>query len=196
MTDLVSAHRRTLLESAAIVGQVGAADLDRPTPCAGWDLRQLLAHMIGQNYGFAEAAAGNGQKLDVFADRPVHDDPAGEYAASAERAIEAFGQPGVLARDLYVAAVRGGASLPGSAVIGFHLVDYVVHGWDVAKTIGVPVRYDDDVLRVALGVAQAVPGEARSADERTPFAPMVDTTSADLLDQVVANLGRSPSWPS
>jgi hypothetical protein len=81
-------------------------------------------------------------------------------------------------------------------VIGFHLVDYVVHSWDVAKTIGVPVRFDDDVLRVALGVAAAVPDEARSADERTPFAPTVDTTSADLLDQVVANLGRAPGWPS
>jgi uncharacterized protein (TIGR03086 family) len=194
MTDLVDAHRRALQTSAAIVGSVQAADLDRPTPCGDWDLRQLLAHMIGQNYGFAEAADGNGGDLGVFADHAVGADPAGEYAASAARAIEAFAAPGVLERDLEVAVVRGGVTLPGSAVIGFHLVDYVVHGWDVAKTLGIPAAYDDDVLRVALGVAEAVPERARSEDEATPFRPSLATESPNLLDRIVANLGRSPDW--
>jgi uncharacterized protein (TIGR03086 family) len=194
VTDLVDAHRRALLTSAGIVAAVQVADLGRPTPCGGWDLGELLAHMIGQNYGFAEAAAGNGGDLDVFADRQVGPDPAGQYAASAGRAIEAFGAPGVLERDLEVAVVRGGVTLPGSAVIGFHLVDYVVHGWDVAKTLGAPAAYDQDVLLVALRVAEAVPDRARSEDEATPFHPPVATDSQDLLDRIVANLGRSPDW--
>lgn len=194
MTDLVDAHRRTLLTSVEVVGLAGVADLTRETPCAGWDLRALLAHMIGQNYGFAEAALGNGADLAVFDDRTVGDDPAGEYAASAQRAVDAFGTPGVLATDLFVAVIRGGVTVPGSSMIGFHLVDYVVHAWDVAKTIGVPVRFDDDVLQVALGVAEAVPERARSDDEGTPFAPTVEIASGDLLDRVVANLGRSPDW--
>jgi uncharacterized protein (TIGR03086 family) len=194
MTDFVDAHRRALGTSAAIVGSVQLTDLDRPTPCAGWDLRQLLAHMIGQNYGFAEAAEGNGGDLAVFADRAVGADPVGEYAASAARAIQAFGAAGVLERDVEVAVVRGGVTLPGSAVIGFHLVDYVVHGWDVAKTVGVPAAYDDDVLRIALEVAEAVPERARSEEEATPFRPTVPTESRQLLDRIVANLGRSPDW--
>jgi uncharacterized protein (TIGR03086 family) len=194
MTDLVDAHRRTLHTSIEVVALAGVADLARPTPCVGWDLRALLSHMIGQNHGFAETALGNGADLAVFADRTVGDDPAGEYAASAQRAIAAFGTPGVLANDLFVAVIRGGVTVPGSSVIGFHLVDYVVHAWDVAKTIGVPVRFDDDVLQVALSVAEAVPERARSDDEGTPFAPTVDTASGDLLDRVVANLGRSPDW--
>jgi uncharacterized protein (TIGR03086 family) len=194
MTDLVDAHRRALQTSAAIVGSVQVVDLDRPTPCGDWDLRRLLAHMIGQNYGFAEAAEGKGGDLEVFADRAVGADPVGEYAASAARVIEAFGAPGVLARDLEVAAVRGGVTLPGRAVIGFHLVDYVVHGWDVAKTVGAPAAYDDDVLRVALEVAEAVPERARSEDDATPFWPTVATDSSHLLDRIVANLGRSPDW--
>lgn len=194
MTDLVIAHRRTMLVGIDVVSAVGIGDLDRPTPCAGWDVRQLLAHMIGQNYGFADAAEGRGGEVAVFADRVVGTDPAGEYAASARRAIAAFGAPGVLERDLEVAVVRGGVTLPGTAVIGFHLVDYVVHAWDVARSLGVPVAFDEDVLRVALDVALAVPEQARSDDERTPFRPVVETSSADLLDRVVANLGRTPGW--
>jgi uncharacterized protein (TIGR03086 family) len=194
MTELVDAHRRALQTSAAIVASVQVDNLVRPTPCGGWDLRRLLAHMIGQNYGFAEAAEGNGGDLEPFADRAVGADPVGEYAASATRVIEAFGVPGVLERDLEVAVVRGGVTLPGTAVIGFHLVDYVVHGWDVAKTLGRPAAYDEDVLLIALGVAEAVPERSRSEDEATPFRPSVATDSADLLDRIVANLGRSPGW--
>lgn len=32
--------------------------MSRPTPCAGWSLRDLLARMTVQHRGFAAAAAG------------------------------------------------------------------------------------------------------------------------------------------
>jgi uncharacterized protein (TIGR03083 family) len=103
--DLIDAHARALRTSAAIVARAGVADLGRPTPCAGWDLSDLLAHMVGQNYGFASAVEGDGD-LAVFADRVV-----GAFS-----------------------------------------------------------------------------------DDRAPFRPTVATASADLLDRIVANLGRDPQW--
>src|SRR6185437_16531113 len=127
MTELVKAHRRVLKTSVGLVDQVQVADLGRPTPCAGWDLRQLLAHMIGQNYGFAAAADGDGADLAVFADRPVGDDPAAEYSASADRVIAAFRRPRLAGEYVAVAALRGGVTLPGQVMMGAHLVDYVVH---------------------------------------------------------------------
>ncbi|MCX4393151.1 MULTISPECIES: hypothetical protein [unclassified Streptomyces] len=33
--------------------------------------------------------------------------------------------------------------------IGFHLVDYVVHGWDVAASLGIRAAYDQDLVRAA-----------------------------------------------
>ncbi len=162
MTDLVDAHRRTLETSIAIVASMQVADLGRPTPCGGWDLRALLAHMIGQNYGFAAAAEGDGGDLTCSRTGAVGADPAGEYAASAGRAIEAFGAPGVLERDVEVAVLRGGVTLPGGAVIGCHLVDYVVHGWDVAKTLGVPAAVR---RRRAAGRARGGRGRARAGPQ-------------------------------
>jgi uncharacterized protein (TIGR03083 family) len=56
-------HRRALLGLDAVVGQVEDADLGRPTPCGGWDLAALLAHLVGQDRGLA-AAARDGERRE------------------------------------------------------------------------------------------------------------------------------------
>ena len=170
VTDLIDAHARVLRTSAGIVARAGVADLDRRTPCAGWDLRALLAHMIGQNYGFASAAEGDGDPA-VFADRPVGDDPAGTIRPRSSGSWPRSRRPAWPSARSFMAVIRGGMTLPGATVVRMHLVDYVVHGWDVAKTLGVDATYDTDVLEVALAVAEAVPDASRSDDERAPFRP-------------------------
>jgi len=37
---------------------------------------------------------------------------------------------------MYLPEVRAGITVPAPIAIGFHLVDYVAHGWDVARTLG------------------------------------------------------------
>lgn len=180
--------------TVAVVNHVTVDDLERPTPCAGWTLRDLLAHMTGQNYGWAAAAEGDSADRAVFADRVISDRPADDYAASASRVIEAFSAPDLLDRTMYLPEVRDGVELPAVTAIGFHLVDSVAHGWDVAKCLGVAAEFDDDVLELGLTVAEAVPEEARSVDERAPFRPSVSTTSDDVLDRIVATVGRLPAW--
>jgi len=78
--------------------------------------------------------------------------------------------------------------------IGFNLLDCVAHGWDVAKSLDIAAEFDDDALQVALKVAEAVPAEAQTIDDRTPFRPSVPTASTSMLDRVIATLGRSPGW--
>ena len=192
-------HRRVLDVSVGVVNQSARSDLGLMTPCAGWALRDLLAHMIGQNYGFAaaaEAAAAETGRAEraAFADRPVTRDPAAEYAASAEAVVRGFGTDGLLDRSVFLAEIRGGVEVPGAAAVGFHLVDYVAHSWDVAVSLGVTVEFDDDVLQTALQVADAVPAQAKSTAPGAPFAPAVHTTSERLLDRVLASLGRDPGW--
>lgn len=194
MAGLLHLHRRVLESSIDIVSHVMAGDLARPTPCAGWTLGPLLGHMIGQNYGYATAADGGIHDRAVFADRPVSDQPAADYAASARGVIDAFGVPSVMARIIYLPEVRGGMTLSAFMAIGFNLVDAVAHGWDVAKSLGIAAEFDQDALKVALKVAKAVPAEAQTLEDRSPFRPSVPTASTSLLDQVVATLGRSPNW--
>jgi Mycothiol maleylpyruvate isomerase N-terminal domain len=58
--DLRSGHRIAVLASVDVINTVTSKDLHRATPCDGWDLSQLLAHMTVQHHGFAAAARGDG----------------------------------------------------------------------------------------------------------------------------------------
>jgi uncharacterized protein (TIGR03086 family) len=194
MAGLVQFHRSVLESSVKIVDHVAASDLERPTPCTGWTLGRLLAHMVGQNYGYAATADGTIHDGADFADRPVSDQPAADYAASARVLIEAFGAPALAGKTLFLPEVRGGMTVSAPLAMGFNLVDVVAHGWDVAKSLGIAAEFDEDALRVALKVAQAVPAEAQSVHEQSPFLPSVRTSSTSMLDRVVASLGRSPDW--
>lgn len=99
---------------------------------------------------------------------------------------------------MYLPEVRGGMTLSASMAIGFNLVDAVAHGWDVARSLGIEAEFEfefeQDALKVALKVAEAVPADAQTPEGRSPFRPSVPTTSPSLLDQVIATLGRSPDW--
>ena len=104
-TDVRPLDRQALEVTATIVDQVRPDQLDLPTPCGAWRLRQLLAHMIGQNHGFADAADGRRTDLGDWADRPFGDDPAGPFRASASRVTDAFAQHGLLEREFWLPEV-------------------------------------------------------------------------------------------
>src|SRR5947209_5732225 len=96
--DIVTLDARAVRESVRLVAQATAADLARPTPCADWTLHGLLRHMIAQHYGFAAAAAGDGD-LARWRPRPLGADPAGAYRAAAESVLAAFAADGALDRE-------------------------------------------------------------------------------------------------
>jgi uncharacterized protein (TIGR03086 family) len=190
---LIDEHRRAVLASVEIVSRAGPADLDRDTPCAGWRLGDLLAHMTAQHDGFAAAARGCGGDPDVWRVRPLGDKPWEEYAAAAHRVLDAFAVDGVLARDFTLPEISTDRTFPGHQAVGFHLVDYVAHGWDVARSLGRPYQMDDDVLATALRVARAVPAGPARLTPDAAFAPVVPVPQdASTLDRFVALLGRKP----
>jgi uncharacterized protein (TIGR03086 family) len=197
--DLRPFHRTAVDTSVDVVNGVTLDDLDRPTPCAGWNLADLLAHMTVQHYGFAAAARGNGADLAVWQPATVADavaaDPAGAYARAAAEVLEAFAADGVLDATFALPEFGPGATFPGAMAIGFHFVDYVVHGWDVACAIGAPFELPADVISAVLPVALAVPdGDFREAED-SPFARAITPTyAASELDRVLLHLGRSPDW--
>lgn len=191
---IVELDARAVRASVDLVDRVAAADLERPTPCTGWTLRDLLAHMTVQHDGFAAAARGDGDPARWRA-RPSGDDPVGAYRAAAGGVLAAFAAEGVLDRQFPLPEIRDGGLFPAPQAISFHFVDYVTHSWDVASTLGLPVNFEPVLLDQALAVARAVPGgEARLAPG-APFGPVVACSGPDPLGQLLALLGRSPDWP-
>lgn len=190
-TDLVAHHATAVRTSIELVAGVRPADLRLPTPCADWTMHGLLTHSIAQHLGFAAAARGDGDPA-VWKVRPLGADPAGEYAAAAEAVLAAFAEPTVL--ESRVPLVEFGGEFSGAQALCFHFVDYVVHAWDIARTLGLPVRFDEEVLAAAHEVAAVVPGGAARVVPGSPFGPEVPWSGGDPLDLVVARLGRDPEW--
>ena len=168
ISDARPFHRAAVLASVDVVAAVRRDDLARPTPCAGWNLLDLLAHMPAQHHGFAAAAA---DVLDAFAADRVLD---------ATFSLPEFGP---------------GASFPGAIAIGFHFVDYVVHGWDVARSIGAPFALPHDVVAAVLPLVFVIPDGDYRAMDGAPFGPAVAAPDgATDIDRILGHLGRPPDW--
>ncbi len=112
--------------------------------------------------------------------------------------IAAFAEPGVLDRGFALPEILPGAAFPAAQAISFHFIDYVVHGWDVASSLGRAYVLDDDLVRAALPVAEAVPDGARRLRPGAAFAPGLDSLPAadtDPMGRILALLGRSRPGP-
>jgi uncharacterized protein (TIGR03086 family) len=193
--DIVGLDARAVRASVQVVSRASPVDLARPTPCAGWTLGHLLAHMTVQHNGFAAAAAGDGADLVRWQTGAPAADPVAEYAAAAERVMAAFAAAGVLAREFDLPQISTSLRFPAAEAIGFHFVDYVVHGWDVARALDLGYDLDPEVLAAALPIAWSVPDGERRRRPGAAFAPRVAATGGGSLDEIVALLGRRPDWP-
>ncbi len=189
--DLRPIHSVAVRATVELVARATPADLARPSPCAGWDLAVLLRHMTAQHHGFAAAAQGHGADLAFWTSAPVGPDFAERYAEAATDVLKAFAEPDALDRPFHLPEFR--RTVPGRLALSFHLVDYVVHGWDVAKTLSLPFNPPAEVLAATLPIARAVPdGPARLAPDAA-FAPALPIPpDTDPLAEILLRLGRRP----
>jgi uncharacterized protein (TIGR03086 family) len=193
--DRIRSLDRTAVLAAAEVGcRVRPADLGRATPCAGWTVAGLLSHLSIQHRGFAAAARGEGGDLAIWAPRPPTADPVADFLAATAEVLTAFAADGVDAVPFRLPEISTAMEFPAAQAVSFHFIDYVVHSWDLARSIGTRPDLDQPTLESAWQVAQLVPGEARDRPG-SPFAAKVTApVGAPLLDRIVAHLGRHPAW--
>jgi uncharacterized protein (TIGR03086 family) len=165
------------------------ADLDRPTPCAGWNLGQLMAHLTSQQVGFAAAARGGGADLAVWGPSDL------SYRQAAEDALAAFAEPGVSGRRFELPEIRSGGGFPAPMAVSFHFIDNVVHAWDLAVTLDRPLPMPDELAQAGLPIAEAVPTGASREQPGAAFAPGLPVPpGASPLDRILLLLGRDPAW--
>ena len=186
--------RAAVLAAAEVACRIRPADLGRATPCDGWTLADLLAHLSVQHRGFAAAARGEGGDLARWAPRPPAPDPVADFLAATAEVLTTFGADGVGAAPFRLPEISTTMEFPAAQAMRFHFIDYVVHAWDLARSIGTSLDLDQPVLAAAWAVAQQVPGTSRGRPG-SPFAAEVAAPpGAPLLDQIVATLGRDPAW--
>lgn len=186
MSGIAELHSQALDVTGGIVAKIPADRWHVETPCAGWDVRALLNHVVSGNWWAAELATGGtiegvGGRLDGDV---VGSDPVASYTESARAASAAFLRPGAL--DAPCAVSYG--PVPGAVYAGHRLVDVLIHGWDLAAATGQDTTLDAELLEACRQVIEPQLGLLRSAGA---LAEQVDAPpGASAQTRFLAQLGR------
>jgi uncharacterized protein (TIGR03086 family) len=165
---------------ALLIARVADEQWSSPTPCADWNVRDLVEHICESAARFVEIL-----RPGELPDSVVSADG---YRANARELVAALREPGVLEKS-YVVPV---GTVPGAVVVHLRLTETLVHGWDLAQATGQETRFDDRVAEQELAFTESALSIVPT--DRKPFAsPQPVANSATALDRLAALLGRSVS---
>jgi uncharacterized protein (TIGR03086 family) len=174
---------RSLAYTRVMLADVHPDHLDCPTPCAGWTLGRLLAHMEDALDAFTEAAAG---RVEV---EPVAG-TSSRVEALREKACALLGA-WAAARPASGRVEVGDLGLDAPLLVATAALEITVHGWDVGQTTGRRTRIPDDLagrlLPIAHHVIDPVDRGPRFADPR----PTPAEAASDV--RLLSWTGRAPA---
>lgn len=186
--DLVEAYTVAAARTGELIAATGADQLESSTPCRTWTARALINHIVGGQYMFAGAAAGE-PLGDMSAPRPdfaAGDAVAAQRDASAKVAA-VITAPGL---DQRMAELPFG-TLPAAMVPGLACYEQVVHGWDLARATGQDAAMPGEVVELLYPFAEQL--LANVPRDGVAFDAVVDVPAgAPTIDRLVALSGRKP----
>lgn len=186
MADLVELYRRAMDAFGGRVQAVGGEHWRLPTPCADWDVRQLVNHVLGENAWAVPLLAGG--TIDEVGDRLDGDllgaDPVAAWARATAAAAAAAGEEGVMERVVHVSY----GDIPGREYLSQITTDHVIHSWDLASAVAGDERLDPELVEFAHGYLAPQAEQWRAAGA---FGARVDVApEAGTQARLLALAGR------
>jgi uncharacterized protein (TIGR03086 family) len=182
-------YARALEQTEAIIEQVKPDQFGEPTPCADYDVRSLLSHMVGGvNRAAMFGEGGDGLAVPARADDVPDDGWPDAFRRASVRARAAWAEDAKL--DALITVPWG--QVPGRGAVSGYVQEVLTHGWDLAKATGQPVERDPELAEFALAFARRVlPPDGRGDD--VPFDRAVAAPpGSGPYTQLAAWLGRTP----
>lgn len=185
--DAQEMHARALHGFIDRVHEIGPEQWSLPTPCTEWNVHDLVNHLAGENRWMPPILAGLtvddvGHALDGDL---LGDDPVQAFDDSAEEALAAAGQPGVLDRTVHLSF----GDVPGTEYARQLTADFLIHTWDLAKATGGDTRLDPELVNACLAW---FPDEENAYRSAGLIADRVDVPpNADDQTRLLAAFGRA-----
>jgi uncharacterized protein (TIGR03086 family) len=171
------------------VREIGPEQWTDPTPCADWDVRTLVNHIVYEQRWSVPLLAGAtiAEVGDQYETDLLGDDPQQAVTDAAAAALAAAGKPGVLDKTVHLSF----GDTPGEEYLRQLFADHLMHGWDLAVAIGGDRRLDPrSVSEVATWFAEREDMYRSSG----VIGPRVEVPAgASEQDRLVAAFGRDPS---
>jgi uncharacterized protein (TIGR03086 family) len=167
---------------------VGPHQWTVPTPCAAWDVRALVNHVVGANRRYTmllDGATADDVDTTRVADH-LGNDPVASFVTTAAELHAALRQPGALART----AQHPVGERTGAQLLDMRVLDIAVHTWDLARAVGTDETLDPDVVAFALTLQPIL----ETGRQRGSFAPPPGANPADTSPQarLLHLSGRQP----
>lgn len=187
--DVVELFRRSLDEFGKRVHAVRADQWGCPTPCAEWEVRNLVNHLAVEQL-WVPPLVGDGLRVADVGDRFRGDqlgaDPVGVWDAAAAGALAAFGAPGALDRTVHLSY----GDRPAVEYAREMIFDLVVHTWDLARAIDADEKVDPELVEA---VYSRIEPEVDSLAASGLFDPPVPVPpGSDEQTKLIAATGRRP----
>jgi uncharacterized protein (TIGR03086 family) len=182
-------NRQAMTQTESIVAAVEPGQLTNPTPCAEYDVRALLSHIVGGlNRVAIVGEGGDALARPARADDVTDDGWLAAYQAASQRARRAWSDDAKL--DALVEVPWG--KIPGRFAIAGYIQEILTHGWDLAQASGQPTERDPELAFFALaGAKRILPPKPRGGE--IPFGPVIPVPPDTApYAQLAAWLGRQP----
>jgi uncharacterized protein (TIGR03086 family) len=178
---------RAVEQTGRIISGMGVGQLSLSTPCTEWNVRDVVNHLISSLHMFSQGAMGAKFNLEEFGVDRVKYDAAVSYAQEAAKLKIALGRAGVMDQEWDLAF----GSPEGSLAVDIAIIEFVAHGWDIARATNSKVELDPELAEVALANARMLTTqfgrqEGVFADELPP------PEGADAYQRLAAFVGRDP----
>lgn len=180
---------RALDQAGELVAAVRPDELSSPTPCADYDVRALLGHLVSVLHKLALVGTGGDARgvPDVIGGVP-DDSWTNAFAQARSEVDRAWADDDQLDRLVTLPW----ATLPGRTALDAYTHEFTAHSWDLAHATGRVAQLDPDLATRALDAfSHFAPPEDRNT--QGPFGPVVPTPDdADIYTRLATYLGRHP----
>lgn len=171
-----------------VVAGIAPADRGNATPCAEYDVDAMVGHLASGTGWYARIPAEGISDPSAIVDADLRGlDLLAVYRSAATTAMASWSD-----RDLDRVFPSPMGAMPGSAMAGYMVMELLGHGMDLALATGQRTRPDDDLVRLAMTVADGMGEGLRAPKMMGPAIAVGD--DAPLIDQLLGVLGRDPAW--
>lgn len=141
-TDLAMLDRATQSFSQ-VLGSLDTADLDRPTACGDWTIKDIANHVCGGALRYTHYLRG-GMPDDIAWTRTadnIGDDPRVAYDTLSVELRALFAQPDAGS----IRAHHPMQTVSGSELLYMRVAELALHAWDITSTLDATSTPDNDV---------------------------------------------------
>lgn len=185
MHETAALHQNAMSAFDGVVRRVRDDQWALPTPCADWDVRTLVNHVVSEAAwtvplldGRTIADVGDSLNGDLLGEVPEK-----AWSAARDRALEA------VARTPPEQTVHlSFGDFPAAEYLRQLSADYLVHGWDLATAIGGPDRFEPALVEAVLDWFEPIEPAYRAAGAIGERAPL--PADADAQTRLLAMFGR------